>query len=149
MAARDTEFLGSNFALEIDGMAIAFFTGCSGLSATTEVVEEKKTDEAGNLRIMKRPGRTTYDDIVLKRGASPDKILTDWHLEIINIKNGEEIPRKNGAIVLYDDALKEIGRWSFENGWISKWSGGDLSADSDDVMIEEVTITHELLTRVK
>lgn len=147
MADRDLEFLGSNFALEIDGAPIAFFTGCSGLSATTEVVEEKVVDKAGKLVMRKRPGRTTYDDIVLKRGASADKTLTDWHNSII--AGTVPVPRKNGAIVLYDDALKELGRWSFENGWISKWSGGDLSADSDDVMIEEVTITHELLTRVK
>jgi len=145
MAARDLEFLGSNFALEIDGAPIAFFTGCTGLSATTEVVEEKVVDATGKLIMRKRPGRTTYDDIVLKRGASADKTLQDWHKTAID----GAVERKNGSIVLYDDVLTELARWNFEAGWISKWAGGDLSADSDDVMIEEVTITHELLTRVK
>jgi phage tail-like protein len=145
MADRDLEFLGSNFALEIDGAAIAFFTGCSGLSATTEVVEEKVVDATGKLIVRKRPGRTNYEDIVLKRGASADKTLTDWHKTVID----GAVERKNGSVVLYDDVLTELGRWNFEAGWISKWSGGELSADSDDVMVEEVTITHELLTRVK
>ena len=143
MADRDLEFLGSNFALEIDGATIAFFTGCSGLSATTEVVEEKVVDATGKLVMRKRPGRTTYDDIVLKRGASADTALQDWHKTAID----GTVERKNGSIVLYSDTNAELARWNFENGWISKWSGGDLSADSDDVMIEEVTISHELLIR--
>jgi phage tail-like protein len=45
--------------------------------------------------------------------------------------------------VIYDNAGTEVGRWNFEAGWPSKWSASDLDAGTDDVMIEELTISHE------
>ena len=140
----DEEHLGSQFALELDGVEIARFTGCSGLVITTEVVEVTSTDAAtGTPRIHKRPGRSKYEDLVLKRGLTASKTLTDWHQGVID----GTVERKNGSIVVYDNADAEVDRWNFEKGWPSKWSASDLSADSDDVMVEEVTITHDFLAR--
>ena len=142
----DEEHLGSQFALELDGVEIARFTGCSGLVITTEVVEVTSTDATtGTPRIHKRPGRSKYEDIVLKRGLTASTTLTDWHKGVIE----GTVERKNGSIVVYDAADQEVDRWNFEKGWPSKWSASDLSADSDDVMVEEVTITHDFLARAK
>ncbi|HYD09711.1 MAG TPA: phage tail protein [Acidimicrobiales bacterium] len=142
-AAFDQEHLGSQFALELEGIELARFTGCTGLAINTEVVEYQDTLANGNPVIRKRPGRTKYEDIVLKRGLSANKAITDWHQKVID----GAVERSNGSIVIYDSTGAEVDRWNFENGWPSKWSGGDLSADTDDVMIEELTISHELLTR--
>ena len=49
--------------------------------------------------------------------------------------------------MIYDQTSSEVGRWNFENAWISKWSASDLDAGSDDVMIEEITISHEYMER--
>ena len=138
----DIEHLGSQFALELDGVELARFTGCSGLVITTEVVEYQDVS-SGSPIIRKRPGRTKYEDIVLKRGLSPSKTLTDWHQKVID----GAVERANGSIVIYDAADAEVDRWNFERGWPSKWSASDMSADADDVMIEELTISHELLSR--
>ena len=141
--AFDQEHLGSQFALELEGIEMARFTGCTGLAINTEVVEYQDTLANGNPVIRKRPGRTKYEDIVLKRGLSPSKTLTDWHQKVID----GAVERANGSIVIYDTADNEVDRWNFERGWPSKWSASDLSADADDVMIEELTISHEFLTR--
>lgn len=138
----DAEHLGSQFALELDGVELARFTGCSGLAYTTEVVEYQDAS-SGTPVIRKRPGRTKYEDIVLKRGLSADKALTDWHQKVLD----GAVERANGSIVIYDSTDSEVDRWNFERGWPSKWSASDLSADTDDVMIEELTISHEFLTR--
>ena len=138
----DAEFLGSQFALELEGIELARFTGCSGLSWTTEVVEYQDS-VGGKIIIRKRPGRTKFDDIVLKRGLSADASLIDWHKKVLD----GTVERTNGSIVIYDAAGTEVGRWNFENGWPSKWSASDLDAGSDDVMIEEMTITHEGLMK--
>lgn len=138
----DAEFLGSQFALELEGIELARFTGCSGLSWTTEVVEYQDS-VGGKIIVRKRPGRTKFDDIVLKRGLSGDATLTDWHKKVLD----GTVERTNGSIVIYDTAGTEVGRWNFENGWPSKWSASDLDAGSDDVMIEEMTITHEGLIK--
>jgi phage tail-like protein len=138
----DAEHLGSQFALELKGIELARFTGCTGLVITTEVVEYQDVN-TGVPIIRKRPGRTKYEDIVLKRGLSANKALTDWHQKVID----GAVERSDGSIVIYDAADNEVDRWNFERGWPSKWSASDLSADSDDVMIEELTISHEFLTR--
>lgn len=134
----DLEFLGSQFALELESVELARFTGCSGLGYSSEVVES--TDVVGGKVIVrKRPGRTTFDDIVLKRGLSANTDLIEWHKKVLD----GEVERSNGSIVIYSENGTELGRWNFENGWPSAWSASDLDAGSDDVMIEELTITHE------
>jgi len=80
----DLEFLGSQFALELEGVEMARFTGCSGLSYSTEVVEYQDT-VGGKIIIRKRPGRTKYDDIVLKRGLSADSAIIDWHTKVLKV----------------------------------------------------------------
>ena len=82
---------------------------------------------------------TKYDDIVLKRGLSADSAIIDWHTKVLE----GAVERTNGSIVIYDNAGTEVGRWNFEAGWPSKWSASDLDAGTDDVMIEELTISHE------
>jgi phage tail-like protein len=140
----DIEHLGSQFSLEIDGIEIGRFTGCSGLAVEFEVVEEKYTDATtGTPRSHKRPGRVKYGDITLKRGLSASKTLTDWTQKVID----GQVEYKTGSIVVYNAADKEVDRWNFENAWPSKWSASDLSADSDDVMIEEVTLSNDFFTR--
>jgi phage tail-like protein len=137
------EFLGSSFALEIESVEVARFTGCSGLTINTNVVEFKETLATGEIVTRKRPGQTTYEDIVLKRGFSKSTAVTDWHKQV---RDGL-IERHNGSIVIYDSTGAEVDRWNFEAGWPSKWSASDLDAGTDDVMIEELTITHERLMR--
>jgi phage tail-like protein len=137
------EFLGSSFALEIESVEVARFTGCSGLTINTNVVEFKETLASGEIVTRKRPGQTTYEDIVLKRGFSKSTAVTDWHKQV---RDGL-IERHNGSIVIYDSTGAEVDRWNFEAGWPSKWSASDLDAGTDDVMIEELTITHERLMR--
>src|SRR5688500_12384438 len=102
MAAElDLEHLGSQFALEIDGIEIARFTGCSGLSIEFEVVEEKTVDAAtGTPRSHKRPGRVKYGDITLKRGLSASTTLTDWSQKTID----GTVEYKTGSIVVYNAA---------------------------------------------
>ncbi len=139
------EFLGSAFALEIEGVEMARFTGCSGLAVNTAVVEFKETLSTGEIVTRKRPGQTSYDDIVLKRGFSGNGAITDWHKKV---RDGM-IERQNGSIVIYDSTGAEVDRWNFEAGWPSRWSASDLDANTDDVMIEELTITHERLERAK
>jgi len=139
----DLEYLGSQFGLEIDGVELARFTGISGLGYESEVVTFQDTLADGKIITRKRPGRISFPDIVLKRGLSADNALVDWYQTVVD----GSVERKSGSIVIYDQTSTEIGRWNFENAWISKWSASDLDAGSDDVMIEEITIAHEYMER--
>ncbi len=143
MSDHDLEYLGSQFGLEIDGVELARFTGISGLGYESEVVTFQDTLADGKIVTRKRPGRISFPDIVLKRGLSADNALVDWYQTVVN----GAVERKSGSIVIYDQTSTEIGRWNFENAWISKWSASDLDAGTDDIMIEEITIAHEYMER--
>lgn len=140
----DLEYLGSLFALEVEGVEIGRFTSVSGLGYEAEVVTFQDTLGNGDIVTRKRPGRITYSDITLTRGLSADNALVDWYQTVLD----GAVERKNGSIVMFDPAGDENGRWNFENAWISSWSASDLDAGSDEIVIEEVTITHEYLERV-
>ena len=73
--------------------------------------------------------------------------LWEWRKQIEDGKVTDA--RKNGSIVLYDQGNSEIARYNFEFGWPSKITGPQLNANNNDIAIEEVTICHEGLKRVK
>jgi phage tail-like protein len=50
---------------------------------------------------------------------------------------------------MYGQDNSEIARWNFVNGWPSKVSGPSLSAKTNEIGIEELTIVHEGLKRTK
>jgi phage tail-like protein len=142
----DADFQGSFFALEIDGLTLAWFTGCSGLSLEFDVIDFK---EGNGTKVMqrKRPGKPKYSEVVLKRGFTTNKVVNDWFKEVVDAE--KPTPYKTASIVIYDREQKEAARFSLEACWPSKLSISDLSSGSDDSMVEELTIQHEFLDWVK
>lgn len=138
----DADFQGSFFALEIDGLTLAWFTACSGLSLEFDVASFKESN--GKMIIeRKRPGKPKYSEVVLKRGFTADKTLHDWFDDIV--KSKDKTAYKTGSIVIYDRTQTEVARFNLEQCWPSKLSVSDLNAGSDEVMVEELTMQHELL----
>ena len=143
---KDVEMIGSWFAVTLDNGIDGNFSDVSGLSIEVVIVEQKTTTKMGDTLNLKRPGVTTYGDIVLKRNLTADKKFWEWAKKI---RDGKLDYRTNGAIVIYDMSGTEIGRYTFTNAWPSKWSASDLDVGSDDVMTEEVTLAIEALQRTK
>jgi phage tail-like protein len=135
------------FMLEVDGIAEATFRECSGLDSETSVIESKEAGNKGQTIIKKLPGDHKWGDISLKRGYTDDMKLQSWRQLTVDGKLTDM--RKNGSIVVYDYENKEVLRWNFKNGWISKLQGPSLNATGSDVAIESVTIVHEGLERIK
>jgi phage tail-like protein len=143
-ALQDVEYIGSWFSIELDNGIEGFFSEIGGLAIEVEVVE--KTDSVKDTITRKRPGTTKYQEISLKRTLSPDKKFWEWAK---SIRDGKKEFRTKGAIVLYDITGTEIGRWTIENCWPSKWSASDLDVGSDDLMQEDITLQVEMLKREK
>lgn len=143
-AVHDAEFLGSVFGFEIDGLTgVTMFTACSGLSLEFDVVNHTAIDTGGKRIEMKRPGRDKYSEVVLKRGLTSSVDLHDWFKEVTDAAGAT--PYKTASIVVYTREAEEVARFNLDACWPSKLSVSDLSAGSDEVMIEELTIQHELL----
>jgi phage tail-like protein len=146
-ASREDPLTGFTFAIEIDGISLAYFQECGGLESENEVVEHKAVDKSGKEVYIKLPGRLKFGNVSLKRGVTSDLQMWDWRKKV---EEGDmKGARKTGSIVLYNTEFKEVARFNFENGWPSKISGSGLKASGNEVAIEEITIVHEGMVRTK
>ena len=79
---RDFDYIGNyNFRVVVDGGPTAVFQEVSGLEVTADVVEFQDGDD---LTLRKRPGRTSYSNIVLKRGYTANDELWTWMKTVIS-----------------------------------------------------------------
>lgn len=138
---RTDPYKNFRFLLEIDSIVQAGFAECSGFGSEVEVVEYREGGDAATVR--KLPGKTTYPDITLRWGSTDSTELQDWHTAAVN----GAIERKNGSVVLLDDAGAEVARWNFFEAWPSKWEGPELDAKGTDVAIEALTVACERVER--
>jgi phage tail-like protein len=144
-ATSENLLLTARFSLEVDSVSMGFFRECSGLGTESEVVEHLVVNDKGQQIIQKMPGRAKWTDITLKKSMDGAKELWNWRKEVLDGQFDKY--RRHGSIVIYDSKNTEVARWNFQNGWPSAWKGSDLSASSDEVATEEVTIAHEGLER--
>jgi phage tail-like protein len=134
---RRDPFRSFNFRVELDGITRAGFRECSGLDASQDPIEYREGTEG--LTARKLPGLNKYSNITLKWGMTDDTELWDWRKKAITGK----VERKNGSIVLLDEAGEEKLRWNFREAWPTKWTGPSFNATGNEVAIESLEITHE------
>ena len=144
---RTDPLVGYHFHVEIDGISQAQFRECTGLDSESEIIEYKEAGKDGQTIIRKQPGALKWSNIVLKRGITDIMELWEWRklVEQGKVKDA----RKSGSVVLYSQSNEEVARWNFAEGWPAKITGPQAKADANEVAIEELTIAHEGLERVK
>ncbi|MEN6479571.1 MAG: phage tail protein [Anaerolineales bacterium] len=145
MSERQDPLVGFHYAIDVSGVIRGYFTECTGIGSEHEVIEHKIVDEKGRERMMKIPGRLKWENITLKRGITDNMDIWAWRDQVVQGK--VEDARRNGSIVMFDQTLKEVARWNFENAWPVKVSGPTVKADSNEFGIEELVIAHEGLYR--
>ncbi len=112
------------------------FQSVSGLTAT---VEADSVAEGGENRFKHQlPTRTTYSDIVLKRGlASLKSPLADWCRRTFETM---EIRPVDLNISLLNDKHEPLMTWTVVHAWPKKWSLADLNAESSALTIETLEL---------
>jgi phage tail-like protein len=134
-------FRGFNFIVDIDDTPVAGFSEVSGLTAEGDATEYRQGNDAEN-HVRKLVGLRKYANLTFKRGYVKDDTLWRWY---VNIANG--VPdRRNGSVVLHNEAHEAVMRWSFENAWINKIEGPSFNATGNEVAIESMELCHEKLT---
>lgn len=137
---------GFHFKIDIQGVVTGFFTECSGLGSEHEVIEHKVVQD-GKEVVMKIPGRLKWENITLKRGITDSMDMWDWRKMV---EDGDvEKARHNGSVTMQDHLNKDVARWDFDGAWPVKITGPQPKADSNEIGIEEMTIAHEGIRRVK
>ncbi|MEE9351085.1 MAG: phage tail protein [Thiotrichaceae bacterium] len=130
-----------NFRVEIEGVTQGAFQRVEGVESVTEVIEYQDGDD---LILRKRPGRTSYSNIILRRGFVNTDELWLWRKAVIEGK----IERKSGSVILLADDRSEIMRYNFFEAWPCRWTWGSLDGNSKKgVSVEEIEIVVEKVDR--
>ena len=138
------------FIVEIDNVAFAGFQKCSALEAEVAKIEYS---EGGTLIPNKSAGRITVSDLTLERGATSDGDLFNWFKTVVDqtadagggaggFGSGLKEPdfKRDLDIVQLDRDGDELRRWTVTGAWPTKFSGGEWDNESDENVIESVTL---------
>lgn len=139
--ARNDPYRGFNFRLEIGGLTVASFSEVTGLVAEGDAVAYREGDEKNNW-VRQLTGLRKFSNITLKRGYTKNRQLWDWYGKIAA---GTQ-DRREGAIVLMDEARKDVLRWEFTKAWPNKVEGPSFNAANNEVSMESCELVHEGLT---
>src|SRR3990170_1336276 len=97
-AGRSELGINARFAVEVKGSFQAYFSECSGLSAT---IKQETFEEGGaNQTTRKFPGRADYGNVTLKQGTTEWLDLFEWFMRILQ---GER-DRQSVTIKLLDNS---------------------------------------------
>lgn len=129
-----------NFRVEVEGVTQGAFKAVEGLDSQTEIIEYQDGDD---LTLRKRPGRTRYSNIVLRRGFVNSDEFWKWRRAVVEGK----VERKSGSVILLDDSGGEVMRYNFFEGWPCVWRGFELNGRGTEATVEEVQIAVERIER--
>lgn len=137
------------FVVEIDSFGSSGFQKCSELSVEVANVQYF---EGGSLIPHKSPGRLTFSDVTLERGATQDQDLFDWFQDVAFASSGLGLTdpgyKRNLDIVQQDRDGTTLRRWSLARAWPVKFVGGEWDNESDENVIEQVTLTYDFFEMV-
>ena len=147
MSATDQATAGAHyFKINLGGAeAAGFFKEIDGIGSEHEVVVHTTGDASGKSLVQKYPGQLKWNNITLKRGVDSNKALWTWRKQVID---GQiTAARKECKIEVLDWTGATIVTYSFVNAWPCKYSAPGISAGGNEVMVEEIEIAHEGMTR--
>ena len=138
------------FIIEVDEFATAGFQKCSELSVEVANVQYY---EGGSLIANKSPGRLTFADVTLERGATTDLDMFNWFSVVVNTASGlgtvEPEFKRNLDIVQQDRDGSTLRRWSLNSAWPIKFVAGEWDNEADENVIESLTLAYDFFDLAK
>jgi phage tail-like protein len=123
----------------IDGRVMTELTQVDGIESSIETVDEQTATG-----LKKRPGKTKYANIILKRSAvGADASLLEWYRKVLS----GSTERKSGSIIYLDREGKEVLRYNFFEAWPCRWKAPELNVNSDSNVMEEIEFVVEKVER--
>lgn len=130
-----------NFRVEIDGLAASSFSEVSGLTADGDPVDYREGKDPTN-NVRKLQGLRKLVPLRCIRGYTQNDELWQWYLRIAQGIDD----RRNGSVILMNEAHVDVLAWNFVNAWINKIEGPSLNATGNQVALEAMELHHEGLT---
>lgn len=118
------------------------FQEVSGLDIEAQIIEYRHGDNPV-FSTIKMPGIVQSGNVTMKKGVfKSDNKFWDWYNQI----KMNTITRVPVTISLLDEAGEPTMVWTLTNAWPTKITSTDLSAEGNEVAVEEIEIAHEGLT---
>jgi phage tail-like protein len=143
---RDRPYAQFNFLVDLgtgqtDGPE-AGFQECSGMSASTDVIEYRNGNDKENSP-RKLTGLSRVGDVTLKRGIIGSLNLYHW---LAQIRDGDSAALRTVTIQLQnEDHTAIVMTWKLLRARVIKHTSGPFNAKGTDVAIEEITLAYERL----
>jgi phage tail-like protein len=128
--------LGIGFLVKAGFDKIGLFQECSGLSVEYDVYTHEEGGESGFVHKLR--GRAKHPNLVLKRGVTHQKNLSDWFFEC-----KDQTKRREISIDLLGRDQKPIRTWAFDGAFPVKWTGPTFNAGQGSAAIEQLEIVHK------
>ncbi|MBD1838439.1 phage tail protein [Coleofasciculus sp. FACHB-64] len=149
-SVRELNYVTANrFYVEIQSNITACFTECQGLGVTIKAQKHYEGGVNDQQRIFL--GQAEFSDVTLKRGITNDLVFWDWISKILSDvgrNQGNNLPKKerrNINILVFNPAGETMQCWTLIGAVPVAWKSASLSADSNAVAIEELTLSYESL----
>lgn len=160
--------LSGNGTLFKEKLAIFSRAGFQSVAMPKATINEMSYREnIDNQRFSKMPGLAKYEPVTLSRGVTASRDLYDWYRlvneELALTSVAQELSRdarftpvqsenfrKDVVIEVLDRTGTPVKAWYLFNAWPSAYRpGNDLSANSEEKLIEEITLTYEFFLELE
>jgi phage tail-like protein len=124
------------FLVEAGFDKIGLFQEVGGLTVEYDVYTHEEGGQSAFVHKLR--GRAKHPNLVLKRGVTHQKNLSDWFFEC-----KDQAKRRTITINLIGRDQKPIRTWSFDGAFPVKWTGPTLNAGQASAAIEQLEIVHQ------
>ena len=141
--------LSSSFLLEVDGLPIGRFSAVSGLKMSVEV--ETYAEGGENNFEHKFPGRTTWENLVFKRGITNANNLFNWFEMTVGpgFMLTNSFSRATLGITMMSASGRRLRSWVVQGAFPVRWEGPDFDAEKpEEVPTEELEVAHHGFTSI-
>lgn len=147
MAAEDPQ-VAFRFEVEFgDRMKDVVAYQVEGMGYSVEVIDNRFTAGTMESPVQKLAGRMRWQDLIIRYMATSSTIsVWEWRKEVND--KGPADARVNGSIKALNRAGAVIAQWDVEDAWAAEVSGPDMDTSVSDIMVEQVKIVHNGITRV-
>ena len=124
----------AKFSLVVDGQEIGAFNELGGVTSSIKL--PRADGKAAQLETL---------SIVLKRPASQDFAMSNWHRVATTQVTGY---KKNVSLIFYNTEGAPVAKFWLTNAWPAEYHLTSLKAGSSELIYESVTLTASSFERV-
>ena len=133
--------VGFHFVVQFDGISEEIDTRFQEVTGLSVNVTTEDLEEGGQNRFVhKLPKRTSYDNLILKRGIIKNSGLVQWCRKAIEDFAFEP---KDLLISLLNEKHKELCSWNVVHAYPVKWSFSGLNAENGELLIETLELNYQ------